>query len=137
MKLLDEKEHKKTLKELMEMPFGGYQQKPMIKQPEPGSKLINDPPVENQNAPVSATTQPPSPLSLHKAGTAELSLTRLGAVIAVSGTIFGYLYATSSAIQLETNTLLSKLSTFANNPIIMGSIVVGVILCSLGLVFRK
>ena len=147
MKLLDEKEYKKTLKDLMETPFGGYQQKPMIKQPEPQSKVISEQPVENINTPFSATPQPqihiineqpqPSPLSLHKTGTAQLSLTRLGVLVGVGGAMFGYLYVTNPSVQLETNTLLSKLSTFASNPIIVGSIVVGVFLCTLGLVFRK
>ena len=92
MELLDKKEYEKNLKELMETPFG-YQQKPIITQPELEPKVINEQPVENQNTPVSATVQPqihiikeqqlqPSPFSLHKTGTAELN-SRLGAVIAV------------------------------------------------------
>jgi len=146
MKLLDEKEYKKNLRELMETPFGGYQQKPIVTQYEPQSKVINEQPVEIHTTPVSATPQPqihiikeqqPPPLSLQKTGNAQISLTRLGVLIGVGGTMFGYLYSTNSTIQLETNNLLSKLLTFADNPIIVGSVVVGVFLCTLGLIFRR
>ena len=152
MKLLDEKEYEKNLRELMETPFGGYHEKPTIIQPEPQPKVIYEQPVENQNTPVSATSQPrihvikeqqpviikeSSPLSLQKTGNAQISLTRLGAVVAVGGAMFGYLYTNNPIIQTETNNLLSKLSTFADNPIIVGSVVVGVLLCTLGLIFRR
>jgi len=140
MKLLDEKEYKKNLRELMETPFGGYQQKPIVTQPELEPKVINEPPVEIHTTPVYTTPQPqsqPSPLSLQKTGNAQISLTRLGVLIGVGGTMFGYLYSTNSTIQLETNNLLSKLLTFADNPIIVGSVIVGVILCTLGLIFRR
>ena len=147
MKLLDEKEYKKNLKELMETPFGGYHEKPIIKQPEPQSKVINEQPVETQTTPVYATPQPqiqiineqpqPSSPSLHKTGTAQLSLTRLGVLVGVGGAMFGYLYATNPTVQTTVKTGLIKMSTFLDNPIIMGSIVLGVLLCTLGLVFKK
>lgn len=158
MKLIDEKEYKKTLRELMETPFGGYQQKPIIKQHDPEHKVINEQPTVTQTTPVYATPQPqihitkepqvqpviikeqqpqPSSLSLYKTGTAQLSLTRLGVLIGVGGAMFGYLYATSSTIQLETNTLLSELSAFTSNPIMVGSIVLGVLICTLGLIFKR
>lgn len=144
MKLLDEKEFKKTLKDLMETPFGGYQQKPTVIQHEAQSKVINDIPVETQTTPVYATLQPqihiikeqqpqPSPLSLHK----ELSLTRLGVFIAVGGAIFGYLYVTNPSVQATVTTGLAKMSTFMDNPVIMLPIVIGVFLCTLGLIFRR
>ena len=146
MKLLDEKEYEKTLRELMNLPFGGYQQKPIITQPEPEPKVINEQPVEKQNTPVSTTSQPqihiikeqppPSP-SLHKTGTAQISLTRLGVLVAVGGGIFGYLYATNPSVQTAVITGLTKLSMFMNNPIIMGSIFMGVLLCTLGLIFKR
>ena len=147
MKLLDEKEYKKTLRELMETPFGGHQQKPTIKQPEPEPKVINEQPVENQNIPVYATPQPqpvivkeqqsqPSPF-LHKTGTAQISLTRLGAVIAVGGAIFGYLYTTNPTVQTAVTTGLAKLSAFMDNPFVVTPIVVGVLLCTLGLIFKR
>ena len=118
----------------------------MIKQPEPESKVIYEQPVENQNTPVSATpqpqihiikeTQPPS-LSLQKTGNAQISLTRLGVVVAVGGAMFGYLYTNNPIIQTETKNILSKLSAFADNPVILGSVIVGVLLCTLGLIFRR
>ena len=159
MKLLDEKEYEKNLKELMETPFGGKPQKPTVIQNESHSKVINDIPIETQTIPVSATPQTQihvikeqsqpvivkestvqpqsSPISLHKTGTAQLSLTRLGVLVAVGGGIFGYLYATNPSIKTAVTTGLTKLSTLTNNPIIMGSIVVGVFLCSIGLIFRN
>jgi len=146
MKLLDKKEYEKNLRELMETPFGGYHEKPMIKQPEPHPEVIYEQPVENQNTPVSATPQPqihiikeqqPSPLSLQKTVNAQISLTRLGVLVGVGGAMFGYLYTKNPTIQTETNNLLSKLSTFADNPVILGSVVVGVFLCTLGLIFKR
>lgn len=148
MKLLDKKEYEKNLRELMETPFGGYQQKPTIALHEPQPKVINEQPIETQTTPVSATSQPqihiikepqpqPSPLSLHKTGTVQLSLTRLGVVIAVGGAIFGYLYTTNPSVQTTIKMGLTKLSTFMDNPIIMMPVVFGVFLCTLGLIFRR
>ena len=140
MKLLDEKEYKKNLRELMETPFGGYHEKPIVTQHELQPKVINEQPVEIHTTPVSTAPQPqsqPSPLSLQKTGNAQISLTRLGVLIGVGGAMFGYLYSTNSTIQFETNILLSKLSTFADNPIIVGSVIVGVLLCTLGLIFSN
>ena len=51
--------------------------------------------------------------------------------------MFGYLYATNPTVQTTVKTGLTKMSTFIDNPIIMGSIVLGVLLCTLGLVFKK
>lgn len=42
----------------METPFGGYQKKQTIKQPDLGLKVINKQPKEIQTTPVSATSQP-------------------------------------------------------------------------------
>ncbi len=146
MKLLDEKEYKKNLGELMETSFGGYHEKPIIKQSEIEPKVINEQPVENQNTPVYTTPQPqihiikeqlPPPLSLHKTGNTQISLTRLGAVVAVGGAIFGYLYTTNPSVQMAVKTGLTKLSMFIDNPVIMAPIVVGVLLCTLGLIFRR
>ena len=140
MKLLDKETYERNLRELMNTPIGGYQQRPTITKHEPQLEVINEQPVENQNTPVYATPQQqsqPSPLSLQKTGNAQISLTRLGVLIGVGGTMFGYLYSNNSTIHVETNNLLSKLSTFADNPIIVGSVVVGVLLCTLGLIFRR
>ena len=145
MKFLDKKEYENSLRELMEMPFGGYQQKLPIIQQKPESKLIHEQPANKQNIPVSATTQPkiqiinqqpPSP-SFYKTGTAQISLTRLGVLIAVVGSVFGYLYATSPYIRIQTQYYLAKLSTFSDNKIILGSVVLGVFLCMLGLIFKR
>lgn len=58
MKLIDEKNYKKNLKELMETPFGRYHEKQTIKQPYPEPKLINEQPIEIQTTLASATPQP-------------------------------------------------------------------------------
>jgi hypothetical protein len=58
-------------------------------------------------------------------------------LVGVGGAMFGYLYTTSPTIQLETNTFVSKLSTFTSNPIIVGSVILGLFLFSLGLVFKR
>jgi len=141
MKMLTKETYERNLRELMNTPIGGLPQKPIEKQE---SIVINQQPVEKQTTPVYATPQPhihiikePSSLSLYKTGTAQLSFTRLGVLVGVGGAMFGYLYTTSPTIQLETNTLLSKLSTFAGNPLIVGSVVLGVFLCTLGLVFKR
>ena len=145
MKLLDKKEYEKTLKELMETPFGDYQQKPTITQQRPDSKLIHEQPEKKQNTPVSTTPQPkiqiineqPLSPSFYKTGTAQLSLTRLGVFIAVVGSVFGYLYATSPYIQTQTQYYLAKLSAFSDNTIILGTVVLGVFIGMLGLIFKR
>jgi hypothetical protein len=58
MKLIDEKNYRKNLRELMETPFGGYQEKQTIKQLDPEHKVINEQPIEIQTTPVSTKSQP-------------------------------------------------------------------------------
>ena len=144
MKFLDKKEYENSLRELMEMPFGGHQQKHTLIQQKPGSKLIHEQPANKQNIPVSATPQPKiqivnqqPPSSFYKTGTAQLSLTRLGVFIAVIGSVFGYLYSTSPYIQMQTQYFLSKLSTLTDNTIILGSVVLGVFIGLLGLLLKR
>jgi hypothetical protein len=144
MKLLTKETYERNLRELMNTPIGGLPQKPIEKQPKSQSIVINQQPVETPTTPTSVNPQPqihiikePSSLSLQKTGTGQISLTRLGVLVGVGGAMFGYVYTTSPTIQLETNTLLSKLSTFTSNPIVVGSIILGVLICSLGLVFKK
>jgi hypothetical protein len=145
MKLLDKKEYENNLRELMETPFGGYQQKHTIIQQKPDSKLIHEQPAEKQNTPVSATPlpkiqiineQPPSP-SFYKTGTATLNLTRLGILIGIFGSVFGYLYGTSPYIQSQFHYYLNKLTLLANNQIIFYSLILGFIIAIFGLIFKK
>ena len=148
MKLLDKETYERNLRELMNTQIGGLPQKHIENQPKSQSIVVNQQPVETTTTPTSVNPQPqihvikepqsqPPPLSLHKTGTAKLSLTRLGVLVGVGGAMFGYLYTTSPTVQLETNTLLSKLSTFTSNPIMVGSIVLGVLICTLGLMFKR
>jgi hypothetical protein len=141
MKLLTKETYERNLRELMNTPIGGLPPKTNDKPPKQQSIVINDQPKEQHTTPVYATPQPeihiikePSPLSLYKTGNAQLSLTRLGVLVGVGGVLGGYLYTTSSNVQNIVNTGLSKLSAFTNNPIIMGSIILGVLICSIGLI---
>ena len=145
MKFLDKKEYENSLRELMEMPFGGHQQKHTLIQQKPGSKLIHEQPANKQNIPVSATPQPkiqiineqpPSP-SFYKTGTASLSLTRLGILVGVFGSVFGYLYGTSPYIQSQVQYYLTKLTLLTDNTIIVYSVIIGFIIAMFGLIFRK
>jgi len=144
MKMLTKETYERNLRELMNTSIGGLPQKPVEKQYKPESIVINQQPVETPTTPTSVNPQPqihvikePSSLSLYKTGTAQLSLTRLGVLVGVGGVVGGYMYSTSPTVQNTVNTGLSKLSTFTSNPIIVGSVVLGVFLCSLGLIFRR
>ena len=146
MKLLNKETYERNLRELMNTPIGGLPPKTVEKQPKSQSIVINQQPVETPTTPTSVNPQPqihiikepqPSSLSLQKTGTAQNSLARLGVLVGVGGVVGGYLYSTSPTFQNTVNTGLSKLSTFTSNPIIVGSIALGVFLCSLGLIFRR
>jgi len=141
MKLLDKETYQRNLRELMNTPIGGLPQKPIENQPKSQSIVVNQQPVETPTTPTSVNPQPqihiikePSPLSLQKTGNAQISLTRLGVLIGVGGAVGGYMYSTNPTFYNTVNAGLSKLSTFTSNQIIMGSIVLGILICSIGLI---
>ena len=141
MKLLTKETYQRNLRELMSTPIGGLPQKPIEKQPKSQSIINNQQTVETPTTPTPVNPQPhvniikePSSLSLQKTGNAQLSLTRLGVLVGLGGVLGGYAYSTSPTFQNTVNTGLSKLSTFTSNPIIVGSIILGVLICSIGMI---
>ena len=144
MELLTKETYERNLRELMNTPIAGLPPKTVEKPHEKQSIVINQRPVETTTTPTSVNPQPqihnikePSSLSLQKTGTGQISLTRLGVLIGVGGVVGGYLYSVNPKVQTIVNTGISKASVFLDNPIIVGSVILGVLLCSLGLVFRR
>ena len=127
MKLLTKETYERNLKELMNTPIGGLPPKTIERQE---SIVINDQPAETPTTPTPVGSQQQT----HAVKERQISLTRLGLLIGIGGTVGGYIYATSPTIQLQIKTIFTKLVPYLDNPIIMGSIVLGVVICSIGLV---